>query len=167
MRYYFCCSSRTVARENFLWAWRILINTNHCDVRLVHALANHKSQFCLYWEWRKVYIIFWFGLLVCIIFLQWQDPCNDDGMNINNTNNKNNINNTMTKLSDNNSIGTSKLGLFMGSVCTQLFCLLTTMRRDIVLATSIQEYAYDIILKALFVFNCSILFWIVTIDGEY
>ena len=60
--------------EDFLRAWRILINTKHCDVRVVHALANHKSQFCLYWEWRKVYIIFWFGLLVCIIFSQWQDP---------------------------------------------------------------------------------------------
>ena len=60
--------------EDFLRAWRILINTKYCDVRVVHALANHKSQFCLYWEWRKVYIIFWFGLLVCIIFLQWQDP---------------------------------------------------------------------------------------------
>ena len=53
---------------------RILINTKHCDVHVVHALANHKSQFYLYEEWRKVYIIFWFGLRVCIIFSQWQDP---------------------------------------------------------------------------------------------
>ena len=34
----------------------------------------YDMHFCLYWEWRKVYIIFWFGLLVCIIFSQWQDP---------------------------------------------------------------------------------------------
>ena len=66
-----------------------------------------------------------------------------------------------------NSIGVSQLCLFMGSVCTLLFLVLIAMRYFTTLATCIQEYAYDIILKALFVFNCSILYWIFTIDGEY
>ena len=84
--------------------------------------------------------------------------CNDDNMNIIKDNKKQHINNTMITSSDNNSIDTSQLRLFMGSVYTQLFCLVCVMRHDIVLATCTQEYAYDIILKALFVFNCSILY---------
>ena len=41
-------SSSSTSTEKILQAWRILINTKHCDVRVVYALANHKSQFCLY-----------------------------------------------------------------------------------------------------------------------
>ena len=56
---------------------------------------------------------------------------------------------------------------FMESVYAQLLWLLLAMRSYTVLATCILQYKYDIILKALFVFNCLILYWISTIVGEY
>ena len=58
-------------------------------------------------------------------------------------------------------------GLFMGSVWTPLFCLIITMRSSTELTTCTLGNKYDIILKALFVFYCSILYWIFAIDGEY
>ena len=96
--------------------------------------------------------------------------CNDDGMNITKNKNKKNINNTtITSLDDNSNINTAQPRLFMGSVCTRLFCLVLEMESLIVLATCIiVGFKYDTILKGLFVFNCSILlYWIFTIDGEY
>ena len=77
----------------------------------------------------------------------------------------NNVSNNAS--SGDESIDTFRLGLFMGSVCTQLFCLVLVIKSHSVIAKCIQECDYDIILKALCVFICSILYWIFTIDGEY
>ena len=95
--------------------------------------------------------------------------CNDDDMNITKNNIRKGINNTtMIASSDDNSIDTSKLGRFMGSVCTQLFCLPLDIESYTVLTTCINGYnKYDTILKALFKFICLILYCIFTIDGEY
>ena len=72
-----------------------------------------------------------------------------------------------TSIHGDSNIDTPRLGLFMGSVCTQLFCLpLVIESYTAVLTTYINGYKYDTILKALFVFICSILYCIFTIDGE-
>ena len=89
-------------------------------------------------------------------------------MNITKNNIRKGINNTtMIASSDDNSIDTSKLGRFMGSVCTQLFCLPLVIESYTVLTTCINGYKYDTFLKALFKFICLILYCIFTIDGEY
>ena len=73
-----------------------------------------------------------------------------------------------TSIHSDNNIDTPRLGLFMESVCTQLFYLpLVIESYTAVLTTYINGYKYDTILKALFVFICSILYCIFTIDGEY
>ena len=95
------------------------------------------------------------------------NSCNDDGMNIMKNKNRKNSNNTTITSSDDNSIDTSQPRLFMGSVDTRLFCLVPGMESLIVLATCIFGYKCDTILEALFIFHCSILYWIFTIDGEY
>ena len=55
----------------------------------------------------------------------------------------NNVTNNAS--SGDESINTSQLGLFMGSVCTQLFCLVLVMGNHSILTTYIQEYYYDMI----------------------
>ena len=85
----------------------------------------------------------------------------------NDDNNSNkNINNTAITSSDDNDINTAQPRLFMGSVGTRLCCLVHGMDSLIVIATCIFGYKYDNILEALFIFHCSILYWIFTIDGE-
>ena len=94
--------------------------------------------------------------------------CNDDIMKNMKNKNKININNTtITSSDDNSDINTAQPRLFMASVGTQLSCLVLKMESLIVLATCIIRYKYDTILEALFVFHCSILYRIFTIDGEY
>ena len=94
--------------------------------------------------------------------------CINNGMNIiKNKNRKNNNNTTITSSDDNSDINTAQPRLFMASVGTQLSCLVLKMESLIVLATCIIRYKYDTILEALFVFHCSILYRIFTIDGEY
>ena len=67
---------------------------------------------------------------------------------------------------DNNN-GTSQISSFIGSICAQLFYLLLTMGSYyVVIPICIPIYKYDIIQEALFIFHCSILYWIFTIDGE-
>ena len=103
----------------------------------------------------------------------------DDKTNIDTSNNENiddSISNnkstlivlsTRTHKRESNGNKSIQLGRFMGSVCTQLFCLLPITESYTVLTTCINGYKYDTILKALFVFICLILYWIFTIDGEY
>ena len=93
--------------------------------------------------------------------------CNDNAMNIIKYSIRKDINNTTIESSVDNSNDTSQIRWFMGSVCTPLICLIVAMEISAVLTTCILGYKYDIILKALFVFNYSILYWIFTIDGEY
>ena len=92
---------------------------------------------------------------------------NDEGMNIIKNSIRKGINNTKITLLDDNSNDTFQIRLFMGNVFAPLFCLIIAMRSSTVLTTCILSYKYDNILKALFVFNCSILYlyWIFTIDG--
>ena len=101
------------------------------------------------------------------VYSQNESDINNNNISTNHMYDYENETITATTLTTTKCDDISQLRLFMGCVYTELFCLVCVMRRDIVLATCLQQYAYDIILKALFVFNCSILYWIFTIDGEY